>query len=54
VSLLADLEEAEKKKHKTNWKFENILTVITRLHPKPESTERTEIEYRNQVSLALD
>jgi len=49
VSLLGDLEEAEKKNHRTNWKFENIITVISRLHPKTESTERTEIEYRNQV-----
>ena len=49
MSLIEDLAEAEKKKHKTNWKFDKIMMVVPRLHPKPNNEETTEIIFRHQV-----
>ena len=54
LSLLEDLNQAEKKKHKSNWKFEKILMVIPRLHPKDSNEEDKEITYRHQVGLSRD
>ena len=52
LSLLEDLNQAEKKKHKSNWNFEKILMVIPRLHPKDSNEEDKEITYRHQVALS--
>merc|ERR1711939_900862 len=48
LSLLNDLEEAGKKNHRTNWNFDKILMIITKLHPKSSNTETDEIQFRNQ------
>ena len=53
LSLLEDLNQAEKKKHKSNWNFEKILMVIPRLHPKDSNEEDKEITYRHQVALSI-
>lgn len=47
LSLLDDVEEAAKKKHKSSWKFDYIMLVITRLYPKDSNETQTEITYRN-------
>jgi len=54
LSLLEDLNKAEKKKHKSNWKFGKVLMVIPRLHPKDSNEEDKEITYRHQEDELLE
>ena len=51
MSLLDDLTEAQKKKHKTNWKFDFVAMVVPRLHPKQSNQETQETIFRHQVNL---
>ena len=47
ISLIDDVEEAAKKKHKSTWKFDYIIYVMTRMHPKASNEgENREIAYR--------
>ena len=47
LSLIDDVEEAGKKNHKSSWKFNHVIMVITRLYPKSTNEEATGITYRN-------
>jgi len=49
ISVLEDVDEAGKKKHRSSWQFERVMMVITRLHPKASNEEHVpnEITYRN-------
>jgi len=48
LSLLQDVQEASKKKHKSSWKFDSVLLMVPRMHPKSENEMESELIYKNQ------
>ena len=40
--------EASKKKHKSSWKFDSVLLMVPRMHPKSENEMESELIYKNQ------